>query len=160
MLSVLGETSEGLELPFCCLAKLVALKLPIDRSCMLLKITMGCCACYQHSEDRICACLERLARPWRSDGDRETPKPVLILFSPVWYLFFYWESDFTRYSNMMSQPLFSLRSQHGALSPAVPGHWCASGISAAPLCVCTSLLLPFLTLVSQGELLTHKAIDS
>lgn len=77
-----------LSFPFCCLAKLVALKLPVDRSYMLLKITMGCCACYQHSEDRICACLERLVRPWRSDADRETPKPVLILFSLSGICFF------------------------------------------------------------------------
>ena len=109
---------------------------------MPLKITVGCCACYQHSEDRICSPLGRLARPWRSDADREMPEPVLVLFSLSGICFFYWESDFTCYPNMMSQLLFRLGSQHGALEPAVPGHRCAPGISAGPLVSAAPLLLP------------------
>lgn len=127
-------------LSFLAVLKLVALKLPLDRSYTLLKLS-GCCACYQHSEDRICACLERLARPLRSDADRETPKPVLILF-PVWYLFFYWESDF--YSLLKHDVPTPLQLKKPA--------WCFIALqyqgigvllaSQQALCVCSSLLLP------------------
>ena len=148
-----------LSFPLCFLAKLVALKLPIDRSYMLLKITVGCYACYQHSEDHICACLGRLARPWRSDAERETPEPVLILFSLSGICFF-----IGRVISLVTQtrcPNTSSAQEASIVlcSLQYQGIGVLLASQQAPLCLQFPSSCPW-TLVSQGELLTHKATDS